>query len=65
VRRARTEIATGIKTATVTETATEMQAAHQARLHRVHQANMLTKTPAEDGAASETKDLVWAWSGRG
>ena len=53
-----TEIATG------TRIRTRIATAMQALRHRVRPDNIRPRTPAEDGLASETRDLVRSASGR-
>jgi hypothetical protein len=52
IKARRARMPTGTVIANGTKTATEMQALR----HRVRQDNIVPKTPAEDGLASETKN---------
>jgi len=60
-RRARTPIGTVIAIEIATATKTAMQAHRQS----AREVNIPSRTPAEDGLASETKNFAWSASGRG
>jgi hypothetical protein len=48
-----------------TEIATATKTAMQAHRQSAREDNIPSRTPAEDGLASETKNFAWSASGRG